>query len=96
LITSLVQLICRSATEMPESAQEKISMFSHVDKEQVISLPDVNNIYKVPLILNEHGLDNWFIERLSLKDVPVKCTPNSSNLDVSIMDQWAELAERFT
>ena len=94
--------MCRSATEMPESAKEKISMFSHVDKEQVICLADVNNIYRVPLILFKYNLADWFIERLQLKELPSKnllvnsfATTNfelklNSNV---IMQRWSDLAE---
>jgi CTP synthase (UTP-ammonia lyase) len=63
------QLICRSATEMPASTRSKLSMFSHVNEEQVICLPDVNNVYKVPLILNDNNLFTWFTEHLQLSDI---------------------------
>lgn len=94
-------LICRSATQMPESAREKLAMFTHVNKEQVICLPDVNTIYKVPLILFEHNLADWFAERLSLKDVTLKlqklaeANPNDANKRIqSIMGKWVDLADR--
>ena len=84
---------------MPESAQEKISMFSHVAKEQVICLPDVNTIYKVPVILYQHNLAEWFAERLSLKEVTRKLQVASleSTLKQSnnIMKTWAQLADRL-
>lgn len=86
---------------MPESSKEKISMFSHVAKDQVICLPDVNNIYQVPLMLFELNLASWFAERLSLKDVnrEMRLSSPSSDLDYMkssnvIMQKWADLAER--
>jgi CTP synthase (UTP-ammonia lyase) len=84
---------------MPESAQEKISMFSHVAKEQVICLPDVNTIYKVPVILYQHKLAEWFAERLSLKEVSRKLQGALSDIDNlkqsnNLMRTWAELADR--
>ena len=88
---------------MPESAQEKISMFSHVAIEQVICLPDVNTIYKVPVILYQHKLAEWFAERLSLKEVSRKLQvahlevmPDQDILKQSnnIMRKWAQLADR--
>jgi CTP synthase (UTP-ammonia lyase) len=88
---------------MPESAKEKISMFSHVDKDQVICLPDVNNIYQVPLMLYEHNLAKWFAERLSLKDVTqgIRFSSPSNDTDYLknsnlIMQKWSDLAERLT
>jgi CTP synthase len=88
---------------MPESAQEKISMFSHVAKEQVICLPDVNTIYKVPVILYKHKLAEWFSERLSLDQVKQKLQSlESKSSDLSshknsncIVKEWALLADRW-
>ena len=88
--------MCRCTTEMPESAKDKISMFSHVNKEQVICMADVTNIYRVPLILYQYNLAEYFVDRLLLKDLP------SNNLSVSsitdrnanmLMQHWAELAD---
>jgi CTP synthase len=88
---------------MPESAREKISMFSHVDKNQVICLPDVNTIYKVPVILYEHKLAEWFAERLSLKEVSNKLLEASLSIipDIdtikqtnNIMNKWYQLVDR--
>ena len=95
---------------MPESSREKLAMFTHVNKEQVICLPDVNTIYKVPLLLYEHNLAEWFAERLNLKEVSqrlhaVEQHHNSLNINIdtnlfkksnnSIMRKWVELADRY-
>lgn len=93
-------IMCRSVTEMPESAKEKIAMFSHVNKEQVICMADVTNIYRVPLILFEHNLADWFVERLKLKQLSSKnllLSPSNDLLHKQssnvIMEQWSELAD---
>ena len=89
---------------MPESAKEKISMFSHVEKDQVISMPDVNNIYKVPLLLYEYRVADWLAERLKLTDVALKLAEyprindrlniDSDSYTHSIMQSWIELSDR--
>lgn len=102
-LTNIIKLICRSMTPMPDSAREKISMFCHVDKDQVVSMPDVNNIFKVPLILYEHKLAEWLADRLSLTSVKEKLADlNSRKADMSdgdlmpcIMQSWIELSERY-
>ena len=89
--------MCRSATPMPESAKEKISMFSHVNKEQVICLPDVNNILKVPIILDDHDLGAWFIERLCLGEIleNMRLTSVDQPLIKNLhMQKWRDLAEK--
>lgn len=103
-------MICRSATQMTDSAREKISMFSHVDINQVICMPDVSNIYKVPIILYEHKVAEWLADRFSLKEVSQKLheanslsviRSNSINVDdmtksYQIMQKWIELHDRYT
>lgn len=92
--------MCRCVTEMPESSKEKISMFSHVNKEQVICMADVSNIYRVPLILYNYKLADYFVSRLLLKDLPSQNLLVSSIGDIDykkstnvIMQQWTELAD---
>lgn len=95
---------------MTESAREKISMFSHVDIDHVICLPDVNNLYRVPLILFENRVAEWLAERLSLKDISCKLSLPSISIisekdddevcderrENHIMQKWIELYDRFT
>jgi CTP synthase (UTP-ammonia lyase) len=80
-------------------------MFSHVDKQQVISMPDVNNIYKVPLMLFESKVAEMIAERLSLTSIMQKLAqyPRISDKVLadnddqvpSIMQSWIELSERL-
>ncbi len=63
-------LICRSEKEIPEQAREKIASYTNVKRAGVISLPDVDDIYLVPLLLHEQGLDEMVLQRFDLKDYP--------------------------
>ncbi len=93
-------MICRTATQMPESAKEKLSMFCHVSKDQVICLPDVNTIYKIPLVLYQHKLAQWFQTRMSLDEVSQNLNFNydprmeKSSEKPHIMQKWIELVEK--
>ena len=44
-------LICRSDVEIEESARLKIALFTNVEPEAVVSLPDTDSIYRIPSIL---------------------------------------------
>ncbi|CAF3250325.1 unnamed protein product [Rotaria sp. Silwood2] len=79
-------IICRSATPMPLSAKEKVSMFCQVDKEHVICIPDVKTLFRVPLLMEENGVFNFLSTRLHLMP--------KSNYDRSLMIKWRDLAER--
>ena len=76
-------IICRSDHPISEGIRDKISLFCDVEREAVIPLPTVSTIYKVPLVLEEVGLGQLVIDRLSLK---AKSTD---------LKQWQELASRL-
>jgi len=59
-------IVCRADHPVGEEIKEKIALFCDVDKQAVIPLITVDNIYKVPLILADVGLDTLLLERLSL------------------------------
>jgi CTP synthase len=66
-------------------------MFSHVSKEQVICLADVSTLYKVPVMLKDLKIDEWFCERLALHEVK-----NSNfRLENKLMASWRDLANRY-
>tara|TARA_Y100000590_G_scaffold77704_2_gene86136 strand:+ start:705 stop:2357 length:1653 start_codon:yes stop_codon:yes gene_type:complete len=59
-------LVCRSDEELSEEAREKIALFTNVEKESVISLPDVESIYEIPIQLNLQKVDEIVTEKLNL------------------------------
>ena len=62
-------LLCRADRPIPEDEKAKISMFSNIPLEGVVSVYDVDTIYKVPRLLFEQGLDQIICDELRL-DVP--------------------------
>lgn len=63
-------LICRSEKFLPQESRDKIALFTNVETRGVLSLPDKDSIYEVPLLLHEQGLDNLVIEKFNLKTNP--------------------------
>jgi CTP synthase len=57
-------LICRADRPMPDDERDKISLFTNVAKAAVISMWDVDTIYKVPRMLHEQGLDEIICMKL--------------------------------
>ena len=72
-------LICRADRPIPDDERAKISLFSNVREDAVISMWDVDSIYKVPQMLNQQGLDRIVCEELGLTLPPA---------DLSV---WAKL-----
>lgn len=62
-------LVCRSERAIPANERAKISLFTNVEAKAVISMPDVDSIYKVPALLKAQGTDELVIKRFGL-DVP--------------------------
>lgn len=60
-------LVCRSEVQIPAGERSKISLFTNVDEKAVISLPDMDSIYKIPALLKAQGLDAYVAERFGLE-----------------------------
>jgi CTP synthase len=63
-------LLCRADRPIPDDERAKISLFSNVPEWGVISMWDVDTIYKVPRMLHEQGLDGLICDKLRLNTQP--------------------------
>jgi CTP synthase len=63
-------LLCRADRRVPDEEREKISLFTNVPEWGVISMWDVDTIYKVPRMLHEQGLDGLVCDKLRLSTPP--------------------------
>ncbi len=63
-------LLCRADRRIPADECEKISLFTNVQPHGVISMWDVDTIYKVPRLLHEQGLDELICMKLQLLTRP--------------------------
>jgi len=59
-------IVVRSDRPVDDSARRKISLFCDVEPDAVINAVDVSNIYAVPLMLHEAGLDTVVCRELHL------------------------------
>jgi CTP synthase len=62
-------LLCRCEKSLTEQIKNKIGAFCSVRPEDVVSAPDVDNIYKVPLAFHEQGLDSAVCRKLGLRSI---------------------------
>ncbi|MDE2094794.1 MAG: CTP synthase [Burkholderiales bacterium] len=63
-------LLCRADREIPDDERDKISLFTNVALPGVISMWDVDTIYKVPRMLHEQRLDELICMKLQLLTRP--------------------------
>ena len=59
-------LLCRVRETLPDSARRKIALFTNVEERSVISGIDVDNIYRIPQLYVEQGVDQIVTEQLKL------------------------------
>ena len=59
-------LLCRTERVLSQSLKDKISLFCNVDKDAVIAARDVGNIYEVPIVYHNEGLDEKITKQLNI------------------------------
>ena len=60
-------LVCRSDRPVDIASRRKIASFTNVEERAVVSLHDVDTIYRIPGILHSQGLDDFVMERFGLE-----------------------------
>ncbi|RCU51868.1 MULTISPECIES: CTP synthase [Corallincola] len=60
-------LVCRSDRNIPANERAKIALFTNVEERAVISLKDVDSIYRIPALLSGQGLDALVVKRFGLE-----------------------------
>ncbi len=63
-------LLCRADRPIPDDERAKISLFSNVPEDAVISVWDADTIYKIPQMLHDQGLDKIVCDKLQLSPPP--------------------------
>jgi CTP synthase len=63
-------LLCRSDRALPADQRRKIALFTNVEEKAVISCRDVDDIYKIPLMLNGQHLDDIICHKLRIEAPP--------------------------
>jgi CTP synthase len=75
-------LLCRSEQGLNREIRRKIALFASLPEEAVISARDVDNVYKVPLVLRAEGMDDLILDHFGMEADPPELT------------EWEELIKR--
>ncbi|MBV2182794.1 MAG: CTP synthase [Castellaniella sp.] len=67
-------LLCRADRPVPDEERAKISLFSNVPLDAVISVWDADSIYKIPSMLHQQGLDSLVCDALAITPPPADLT----------------------
>ncbi|GLR63718.1 CTP synthase [Marinospirillum insulare] len=98
-------LICRSEVSIEANERRKIALFTNVDENAVISLPDADTIYRIPGMLHEQGLDEIVVQKFGLtapeadlsewvQVVDAKLNPQKT-IKIAMVGKYMELLEAY-
>jgi CTP synthase len=99
-------LLCRTEKPLSKDVRSKISLFCNVNYEAVIPAPDVRDIYEVPSVLKDEGLDALVIRLLKLNCRPCdlsrwkegvvdKVLNPSHHVTISVVGKYIELQDAY-
>ncbi|PIT77628.1 CTP synthase [Limnohabitans sp. B9-3] len=98
-------LLCRADRPIPEEERQKISLFSNVPEWGVISMWDVDTIYKVPRMLHEQGLDRLVCDKLRINVQPAnlqrwddlvhEVANPKTEVSIAMVGKYVELSDSY-
>ncbi len=98
-------LVCRSEQPLPDEQRKKIALFTNVKENAVISAYDADDLYKIPGMLHEQGLDDIVVRQLGL-DLPpanlsewqaivdAKANP-VGEVDIAMVGKYVDLKDSY-
>jgi CTP synthase len=63
-------LVCRSDRPISTALKRKLSLLCDVHTDAIVSAVDADNIYEIPIVLHEEGLDTFVVRHLRMDEVP--------------------------
>jgi CTP synthase len=98
-------LVCRSEQPLPQEQRKKIALFTNVQEKAVISAYDADDLYKIPQMMHEQGLDEIVARQLGL-DLPpadlsewdeiVEAKQNpSAEVNVAMVGKYMDLKDSY-
>ncbi|HNQ81363.1 MAG: CTP synthase [Acidobacteriota bacterium] len=98
-------LLCRTDRSLGPEMKAKISMFTNVPENAVITARDVENIYEIPLVFAEEGLDAIILRQFGLtsrtrrlsqwKTFVRRMNQPRDEVDIAIVGKYAGLEDSY-
>ena len=98
-------IVCRSDFDISEDIKDKISLFCDVPRHAVIPMLTVDNIYEVPLVLEEHGIGDIIVSALDLDAKPhdlaawralvERMARATKELSIAVVGKYADLPDAY-
>ncbi len=98
-------LLCRTEKLLSPDIKAKIALFCNVGPEAVITAQDVDNIYEIPLLLHEEGLDDRLVEALNIwtraprlehwQELLSRIKNPKDRVEIGIVGKYVDLRESY-
>jgi CTP synthase len=99
-------LLCRTDRILPPDIRSKIALFCNINAENVVTAKDVSNIYELPLVFYEQGLDEKICRRLGIKSrargldkwtriAETIAAPPNGPIEIGIVGKYVDLTESY-
>jgi len=98
-------ILCRSEDRLPAEEKEKISMYCNVGPRDVISAPDVKNIYELPITYHAEGVDDRILAYFKItapkpdlsdwERICKLCDARSKNITVGMIVKYHGLPDAY-
>ncbi|KAF7257117.1 hypothetical protein EG68_05134 [Paragonimus skrjabini miyazakii] len=80
-------IMCRCTSALPKAVIDKISLFSQVPVERVLTVMDVGDLYEVPIRLDKQGICRILLEHFRLSVKP--------KIEHPVLGKWQALTQRL-
>ncbi len=98
-------LLCRCREMLPDEQRRKIALFTNVEERAVISAVDADDIYRIPLLLHEQGLDEIVVDKLRFEVPPAdlsawrqvvnaKMNPDGQ-VDIAMVGKYVQIRDSY-
>jgi CTP synthase len=98
-------LLCRTEKLLSKDIKAKIALFCNVEPEAVITAQDVDNIYEIPLLLHQEGLDDRIVEILNIwtrqpqletwQELTQRIKHPKDRVEIGIVGKYVDLRESY-
>jgi CTP synthase len=98
-------LLCRCHDPLPEEQRRKIALFTNVEERAVISAVDADDIYRIPLLLHDQGLDEIVVDKLRIDAPPAELgewrqvvgarSNTDGQVDIAMVGKYVQIRDSY-
>jgi CTP synthase len=98
-------LLCRCKDPLPEEQRRKIALFTNVEERAVISAVDADDIYRIPLLLHDQGLDDIVVDKLRIDAPPAELgewrqvvgarSSTDGQVDIAMVGKYVQIRDSY-